>query len=81
MPGPGGGGRRANFLSEEEKQNAPKVTKELLQRILSYLRPYWKQLALVLACIIVSSVCSLFFEIAELFNSGEKDTNSDRIRL
>ena len=60
MPGPGGPGRRASFLTEEEKQNSPKITRELLVRIFSYLRPYWKQLLLVLACIAVSSVCSLF---------------------
>ena len=57
MPGPG---RRVNYLSEEEKQNAPKITKELIRRVFSYLQPYWKQLALVLGCIVVSSVCSLF---------------------
>ena len=28
------------FLSENEKQNRPKVTKELLLRILKYLKPY-----------------------------------------
>ena len=60
MPGPGGSGRRVGFLTEEEKKNAPKITKELLSRIFSYLKPYWRQLALVLCCILVSSVCSLF---------------------
>ncbi|MCR5296033.1 MAG: ABC transporter ATP-binding protein/permease [Clostridiales bacterium] len=60
MPGPGGPGRRANFLTDEEKQNSPKITKALLKRVFSYLKPYWKQLTLVLGCIIVSSVCSLF---------------------
>ena len=57
----GGGGRGRNmFLTDEEKQNAPKITKELLLRVFSYLKPYWRQLALVFACIIVASVCSLF---------------------
>ena len=56
--GPGGPGR-SSFLTEEEKANAPKVTPELLLRVFSYLRPYWKQLLLVLACIIVSSVFTL----------------------
>ena len=60
MAGPGGPRGRASYLTEEEKQNSPKVTRELLARILSYLKPYWKQLALVLGCILVSSVCSLF---------------------
>ena len=56
MRGPGG---RGQFLTEEEKQNAPKVTKELLTRIFSYLAPYWKQMAIVLTAIIVSSILSI----------------------
>ena len=51
---------RAMFLTDEEKQNSPKVTKELLMRVFSYLKPYWRQLALVFVCIVVASVCSLF---------------------
>ncbi|MBR5257704.1 MAG: ABC transporter ATP-binding protein, partial [Clostridia bacterium] len=51
---------RASYLTDEEKQNSPKVTKALLTRVFSYLKPYWRQLALVLACIAVASVCSLF---------------------
>ncbi len=47
------------FLTEEEKQNKPKVTKELLKRIVGYLKPYWKQMILVLVCIIVSSFFTL----------------------
>ena len=57
MAGPRG---RASYLTDEEKKNSPKITKELLLRVFSYLRPYWKQLSLVLVCIAVSSVCSLF---------------------
>ena len=60
MAGGGGPRGRASFLTEEEKKNSPKITKELLQRVFSYLKPYWRQLALVLVCIAVSSVCSLF---------------------
>ena len=56
----GGGRRGGKFLTEEEKQNQPKVTKELLMRVFSYLKPYWRQLALVLVCIVISSVASLF---------------------
>ncbi|MBQ7991787.1 MAG: ABC transporter ATP-binding protein [Solobacterium sp.] len=56
MRGPGG---RNQFLTEEEKKNAPKVTKELLARIFSYLAPYWKQMAIVLIAIIASSVLSI----------------------
>ncbi|MCR4621064.1 MAG: ABC transporter ATP-binding protein/permease [Clostridiales bacterium] len=51
---------RASFLTDEEKQNTPKVTGALLARVFSYLKPYWRQLTLVLVCIAVASVCSLF---------------------
>ena len=47
------------FLSEEEKANAPKVTKELLLRIFGYLKPYWLQFILVFVAIIVASVVGL----------------------
>ena len=62
MAGPGGhGGNFAarSFLTEEEKANAPKVTKELLIRILSYLKPYWLQFIMVFVAIIVASVVGL----------------------
>ena len=54
-----GFGRGGKFLSEEEKANRPKVTKELLVRIFSYLKPYWKQLVITLVCIGASSVLTL----------------------
>jgi len=50
---------RNGFLTEEEKANRPKVTGALLRRVFSYLLPYWKQLALVLGCIILSSTLHL----------------------
>ena len=56
--GPGGFGGR-NYLTEEEKANAPKVTPELLKRVFSYLKPYWKQMLLVICAIFVSSVFTL----------------------
>ncbi|MBR5513384.1 MAG: ABC transporter ATP-binding protein [Ruminococcus sp.] len=58
MP-PVGGPRRQSFLTEEEKKNRPKVTKELLVRIFSYLKPYWKQLLIVLIAIVISSIFNL----------------------
>ena len=58
MP-PVGGPRRQSFLTEEEKKNRPKVTKELLMRIFSYLKPYWKQLLIVLIAIVISSILNL----------------------
>ena len=54
-----GGGRGGRFLTEEEKANAPKVTLPLLKRIFSYLTPYWKQMAIVLVCILASSALTL----------------------
>lgn len=59
MPGPGGGYAARNFLTEEEKANAPKVTPQLLGRILGYLKPYWLQFLLVFVAILVSSVVGL----------------------
>ena len=47
------------FLTEEEKKNMPKVTKELLLRILSYLKPYWFQFSLVFVTIILSASIGL----------------------
>ena len=47
------------FLTEEEKQSMPKVTKELLLRILSYLKPYWFQFALVFVAILLSATVGL----------------------
>jgi len=55
------GGRRSpkGFLTEEEKQNMPKVTKELLLRILSYLKPYWLQFIFVFVAILLSATVGL----------------------
>lgn len=58
MP-PIGGPRRQSFLTEEEKKNRPKVTKEMLKRIFSYLKPYWKQMLIVLIAIVISSILNL----------------------
>ncbi len=58
MARPGSFGPRG-FLTEEEKKEMPKVTKELILRILSYLKPYWFQFVLVFAAILLSSVVGL----------------------
>ena len=58
MPPPGGR-FGPGYLTDEEKQNKPKVTKQLLTRIFSYLKPYRKQFALVLTAILCSAVLSL----------------------
>ncbi len=52
------GGPRG-FLTEEEKRNKPKVTKGLILRILSYLKPYWPQFLLVFSAITLSAVVGL----------------------
>ena len=56
----GGQGRISrSHLTEEEKANMPKVTKELIFRILSYLKPYMLQFVFVFITIIVSSAIGL----------------------
>ena len=60
MPGPGGGMRSPRgFLTDDEKKNMPKVTKALLARILSYLKPYWLQFIFVFVAISLSAVIGL----------------------
>ena len=49
-----------HFLTEEEKQNMPKVTKALLARIMSYLKPYWLQFIFVFIAILLSATVGLF---------------------
>jgi ATP-binding cassette subfamily B protein len=56
---PPGGRLGPGFLTEEEKHNQPKVTKELLLRIYSYLKPYRKQMLLVLISILCSAILTL----------------------
>lgn len=58
MAGHGGLGPRG-FLTDEEKKNKPKVTKALLLRILSYLKPYWPQFLLVFLAILLSATVGL----------------------
>ena len=47
------------FLTEEEKKNMPKVTRRLILRILSYLKPYWLQFLLVFLAILLSATVGL----------------------
>ena len=58
--GRGIGGGPRSYLTEEEKQNRPKVTKELLFRILAYLKPYRMQFVFVFFAILLSAVIGLF---------------------
>ncbi|MBQ6331186.1 MAG: ABC transporter ATP-binding protein [Clostridia bacterium] len=56
MPGPMGGRMGPHgFLTDEEKQNVPKVSWALIKRILGYLKPYWLQFLLVFLTILVSA--------------------------
>ena len=57
MPGPRGG---RNFLTEEEKANAPEVTWPLLKRVFSYLKPYIPQLILALLSIGLSAILDMY---------------------
>lgn len=49
-----------SFLTDEEKENRPKLTKKLLFRIFGYLKPYKWQFLLVFAALIISAVLGLF---------------------
>ena len=42
------------FLTDEEKNNLPTVTWDLIKRILGYLTPYWSRFVLVFISVIVS---------------------------
>ncbi len=53
LPGPKG------FLTEDEKASAPKMTKKLMGRILSYIKPYWLQFLFVIVAIILSASIGL----------------------
>lgn len=54
------GGHGGRFLTDEEKAAAPKVTKALLTRILSYLKPYWPQFLAVFVVIVIAAILGLF---------------------
>ncbi len=55
----GFGRGRSGFLTEEEKADRPQITGAFLKRVLSYLKPYWKQLILVLLAILLATVLRL----------------------
>lgn len=57
--GPRGPRGARDFLTDEEKQNMPKMDKALLTRVGAYLRPYWAQFLLVLVAILLSSTVGL----------------------
>ena len=47
------------FLTDEEKENLPKVDKALIKRILAYLKPYRIQFAFVFVAILLSAIVGL----------------------
>ena len=53
------GGPGGHYMTEEEKAAQPKITRALVKRVFSYLRPYWKQMLLVFLLIILSSTLSI----------------------
>ena len=59
MPGMRGGLGPRGYLTDEEKAQMPKVTKELIFRILSYLKPYTLQFVLVFIVILFSAAVGL----------------------
>ena len=59
MPHPMRGLGPRGFLTDEEKQNLPKVDKALIKRILAYLKPYRIQFAFVFIAILLSAVVGL----------------------
>ena len=59
MPPPTRGLGPRGFLTEDEKKNLPTGSRELLLRILSYLKPYWAQFLLVFVTILLSAVLGL----------------------
>ena len=60
MAGHVGGHGPRGFLTEEEKESAPKLSLPLMRRIVSYLLPYRIQFLLVFLTILVSSIVGLF---------------------
>ena len=78
----GGQGRiNRSHLTEEEKANMPKVTKELIFRILSYLKPYLLQFIFVFVTIIVSAAIGLLPSIITGKIVDEALVNQDMAKL
>ncbi|MFA9404225.1 MAG: ABC transporter ATP-binding protein [Anaerolineales bacterium] len=57
MGGHGGGWR--SFIRYDEEQDQPKVDRDLLGRVATYARPYWKWVAATLLTMIVISILSI----------------------
>ena len=57
MGGHGGGWR--SFIRYDEEQDQPNVDRDLLRRVATYARPYWKWVAATLLTMIVISILSI----------------------
>lgn len=57
MGGHGGGWR--SFIRYDEEQDQPKVNRDLLRRVATYAKPYWKWVAATLLTMIVISILSI----------------------
>jgi ATP-binding cassette, subfamily B, bacterial len=55
----GAGGGWRSYIRYDESRGRPQVDRELLQRVLSYARPYWRQLLLMLGLLAVISFIEL----------------------
>lgn len=54
-----GGGGWMSLMRRDASEKPPPLTRELLKRVASYGRPYWKQTALILISILASSLIAL----------------------
>ncbi len=81
MPPPRMGRRPRGFLTEEEKQNMPKITIELLNRVISYLLPYKWYFLFVFAALALSAFLGLLPSVitGEIVDTIVKDLGSDSI--
>ncbi|SCW27935.1 ATP-binding cassette, subfamily B [Ruminococcaceae bacterium YRB3002] len=79
-PGMGGPMGRNSYMTDEEKAKVPKITRSLLNRVFSYLKPYRLQLILSVLLIALSSSLSTMPSIltGKIIDEGliKKDLNS-----
>jgi len=79
--GPGGGWR--SYLQYDEEQDRPNLDRRLLRRVLSYARPYWRLLGLVLVTVVLSSLVGLAppLLMRDLIDRAIPDGNLTRVTL
>ncbi len=57
--GPGGGSHRGWFTYVRSGDEHPQMTGQLMRRVLSYARPYWRQITGMLVMILLSTSLAL----------------------